>query len=142
MLEYNFKYIPFITEFMTVSDWWLLCASNDNKIQQELEKPKEVLSEAKACAISVEANNNLLDAYLDEQKKDLERLTIELAAVNVLIAELERDGKTAGTNLMTARSAAQESRTALYYLEGKMTNLKKRADNLVCTAVAAATLLF
>lgn len=136
LVNYNAKYIPSIAEFMTAVDWLLVCASNDNKVQQKLENPNDDLSEAKTRASVAEANVKLLNGVLPKQSQDLTRLTTELAAVNALIAELERDAKRSESNLIRARSASQEGNTEVYDLEGKLTNLTRHVYDVVRTAVA------
>lgn len=103
-------------------------------------KPNDVLSEAKTSATASESNVKLLDAELSKQKEDMTRLATELAAASVRIAGLESDAKTSDANLTTARSASQEAITALYDLEGKVTNLMHQVDDVFRTAVAAARL--
>lgn len=93
---------------MTAVNYFLVFASNENKMQLKWKKTNDVINEAMTRAPTAEAYVKLADAYLDKQKLYMIRLTTKIELANSCIADLKRNAKTVNSNLTMTRSVEQE----------------------------------
>lgn len=107
-------------------------------MHREIFETKSALTEAKTPVTVEEASLKLLNTSLANYNADVSSLTTACGASKTSVTELERENTKASKNLNTPRNAAQETSTAIFDLEGKMTNLTLQVDVLVLTAVPSA----
>lgn len=88
-------------------------------------------------ATSADATVKVLQAEVLKHK-NLFRLTTDLSTANAHIAELERDVKTARTNPTTAGKSARETSTAVFDIQGAVTDLTRILNDKVRNAFAVA----
>lgn len=107
-------------------------------MHREIFETKSALTEAKTPVTVEEASLKLLNTSLANYNADVSSLTTACGASKTSVTELERENTKASKNLKTPRNVAQETSTAIFDLEGKMTNLTLQVDVLVLTAVPSA----
>lgn len=129
-----------MNHFITALEGWLGAAAHYPTLQSELEKTKDVSKEVKHRVTKVNTNIKWLDSPLANHKKDVSRLTTELAEEKSGIAKLEPDGTRADKNITMERAATHEASTAVLDLEGQVISLTHQVEDVVRNVVAVARL--